>query len=82
MQGAVFEVYKTLGCGFWESVYQESLEVEMRSRQIPFVAQQELKLNYKGVLLKQTYKPDFICFGAIIVELKTVRFLASEHEAQ
>ena len=56
--------------------------MEMRSRQIPFVAQQELKLNYKGVLLKQTYKPDFICFGAIIVELKTVRFLASEHEAQ
>ena len=71
-----------MGCGFLESVYQESLEVEMRSRQIPFVAQQELKLNYKGVLLKQTYKPDFICFGAIIVELKTVRFLASEHEAQ
>ncbi len=82
IQGAVFEVYKTLGCGFLEAVYQESLELEMKTRQIPFVAQQELHLNYKGAQLKQTYKPDFICYGAIIVELKAVSVLASEHEAQ
>ena len=82
IQGAVFEVYKTLGCGFLEAVYQESLELELRARQIPFVVQQELHLNYKGVPLKQTYKPDFICYGAIIVELKAISSLASEHEAQ
>lgn len=82
IQGAVFEVYKTLGCGFLEAVYQESLELEMRARRIPFVAQQELFLNYKGVTLMHTYKPDFICYGAIIVELKTASALVSEHEAQ
>ena len=54
----------------------------MLARQIPFVAQQELQLNYKGIPLRQTYKPDFICYGAIIVELKAVSLLASEHEAQ
>ena len=67
---------------FLESVYQESLELELRLRQIPFVAQPVLFLNYKGVQLQQTYKPDFICYGQIIMELKAVSNLASEHEAQ
>ena len=82
IQGAVFEVYRTLGCGFLEAVYQESLELEMAARHIPFVAQQELQLEYKGKTLRQTYKPDFICYGSIIVELKTCSCLASEHVAQ
>jgi GxxExxY protein len=82
IQGAIFEVYKTFGCGFLESVYQESLELELRLRQIPFVAQPVLFLNYKGVQLQQTYKPDFICYGQIIMELKAASNLASEHEAQ
>ena len=42
----------------------------------------ELKLSYKGDLLLQTYKPDFVCFGTIIVELKAVKAIAPEHEAQ
>ncbi len=82
IQGAIFEVYKTLGCGFLESVYQESLELEMRMRQIPFVSQPEINLNYKGMQLRQTYRPDFVCYGQIIVELKAVSNFASEHEAQ
>ena len=82
IQGTVFEVYRTLGCGFLEAVYQEAMELELNARQIPFVAQQELCLNYKGVLLHQTYKPDLICFGKIIIELKAVSVLAPEHEAQ
>jgi len=82
IQGAVFEVYRTLGCGFLEAVYQESLELEMRLRRIPFVPQPELHLNYKEYTLKQIYRPDFICYGQIIVELKAVSNLVSEHEAQ
>jgi len=42
----------------------------------------ELKLIYKGDLLLQTYKPDFVCFGKIVVELKAVKAIAPEHEAQ
>ncbi len=41
---------------------------EMRKAGVPFVAQQELVLYYKGEALNRTYKPDFICFGKIIVE--------------
>lgn len=43
IQGAVFEVYREMGCGFLESVYQECQEKELARRGIPFVAQQELK---------------------------------------
>jgi GxxExxY protein len=82
IQGAVFDVYREVGCGFLESVYQECLEREFRLRQLPFEAQKELVLSYKGEQLAQTYKPDFICFGKIIVELKAVKEIAPEHKAQ
>jgi GxxExxY protein len=82
IQGAVFEVYREIGCGFLEAVYQECLEKELRIRRIPFVSQPELKLSYKGEKLGQTYKPDLICFGQIIVELKAVKEIAPEHKAQ
>ena len=82
IQGAVFEVYREMGCGFLEAVYQECLEKELAVRSIPYVAQLELKLNYKGEPLRQTYKPDFICYGNIIVELKALSSTTGEHKAQ
>ncbi len=80
--GACFEVYKELGAGFLESVYQEALELEFQLQQIPFESQSTLRLRYKGHQLKQTYIPDFVCMGKIIVELKAVSKLAPEHHAQ
>ena len=80
--GAFYEVYNTLGCGFLEEVYQESLEMELQERNIPFISQPNLLLNYKGKSLRQTYKPDLICFNQIIVELKAVSTIIKEHEAQ
>jgi len=82
IQGAVFEVYREMGCGFLEAVYQECLEKEFAGRKIPFSPQKELRLMYKDKLLQQTYKPDFICHNRIIVELKAVKSIAPEHEAQ
>ena len=82
IQGAVFEVYREMGCGFLEAVYQECMERELRNRGIPFTAQQELHLSYKGKLLTQTYKPDLVCHEKIIVELKALKEIANEHRAQ
>lgn len=82
IQGAVFEVYRQMGCGFLEAVYQECLEKELVRCGIPFVAQQELKLHYKGEPLRQTYKPDLICFNSIILELKALSSISGEHKAQ
>ena len=82
IRGAIFEVYREMGCGFLEAVYQECLERELGKQGIPFVAQRELALYYKSERLEQTYKPDFICFERIIVELKAVKELVGEHRAQ
>ncbi len=48
MIGACFEVYNEKGCGFNEPIYQECLEIELRMQGIPFDAQSELSLDYKG----------------------------------
>ncbi len=82
LMGACFEVYKRNGCGFLEPVYQECLAIELGFRKLPFVAQPELRLEYRGRVLKQTYRPDFICFEKIILELKAVSKLTDEHRAQ
>lgn len=82
IQGAIFEVYKEMGCGFLEAVYQECLEKELAIRAIPYQPQVELQLSYKGETLNQTYKPDFICHDKIIVEIKAVKELAKEHKSQ
>ena len=72
IQGAIFEVYREMGSGFMESVYQECLERELTIRGIPFEAEKELQLLYKGEALGQRFKPDLICHSKIIVELKAV----------
>jgi GxxExxY protein len=82
IQGAIFEVYKTLGNGFLESVYQECLIREFSSRSIPFQNQPELPIFYKGEPVNLTFKPDFVCYDKIILELKTVHEIKDEHRAQ
>ncbi len=82
IQGAIFEVYKEIGSGFLEAVYQECLGKEMLIQKIPFISQPLLELNYKGEKLEQTYKPDLVCYDKIIVELKAVKAIAEEHKAQ
>ncbi len=80
--GACFEVYNEMGCGFVEPVYQEGLQYELEWRQISFLAQAELLLKYKTKTLLQKYKPDFICFEKIVLEIKAVSDLCDEHRAQ
>jgi len=82
IRGACFEVYTEKGCGFLEPVYQECLEIELRLRNVPFIAQAHLNLEYKGCILAQKFVPDLICYDRIIVELKAVSELADEHRAQ
>ncbi len=82
IQGAIFEVYREMGCGFLEAVYQECLQRELSDRKIPFVAQPVLSLRYKGNSLEQCYRPDFICYDKIILELKAVKETVPVHEAQ
>ena len=80
--GACFEVYKDKGCGFLEPVYQECLGMEFQHCRIPAIPQPGLSLEYRGKILNQQYFPDFVCFGKVIVELKSVVAITDEHRAQ
>ena len=82
IMGACFEVYKEKGSGFVEPVYQECLEIELSDRKVPIKAQPELALTYKDRPLKNKFRPDFICYDKIVLELKAVTALADEHRAQ
>jgi len=79
--GACFEVYREKGSGFVEAVYQECLAIELAMQNIPFSEQIVLPLE-KGRPLKQIYRPDFVCFGKIILEIKAVTKLTDAHRAQ
>ena len=80
--GAAMEVHRELGCGFLEPVYQEALELEFQHRGFPYEREAKLDILYKGQLLKKYYEADSICFDKIIVELKALSELTSEHESQ
>jgi len=80
--GACFNVYKQMGCGFLESVYQECLEIELDFQRIPFTPQREFKIFYRDRELKKKFRPDFSCYDEIIIELKAVSALTSKHESQ
>ena len=80
--GACFEVYNEKGCGFLEPVYQDCLGIEFEYQRIPAIAIPSLTLCYRGRILKQTYQPDYVWFGKIVVELKAVSALTDEHRAQ
>lgn len=70
IMGAAMEVYYKVGTGFLEPVYQEMLGIEMSRRGIPFIAEKELSLEYKGITLTKTYRADFICYGQILINLR------------
>jgi GxxExxY protein len=80
--GACFEVYNKRGYGFTEPVYHECLAVEFSLQGIPFVSQPEIPLTYNGYKLAQSFKPDFVCFNRIIVEIKAVSGLVDAHRSQ
>ena len=82
VRGACFEVYKEIGCGFLEPVYQECLQIELGMREIPFRAQDQLELHYKNHVLKQKYIPDFVCYDKLILEIKAVSAINDKHRAQ
>jgi len=80
--GAAFEVYNEQGYGLAEEIYQQSLEIELGLRNMAFVSKAELDVYYKNILLTTKYRPDLLVLGEIVIELKALKELCSDHEAQ
>ena len=75
-------LYNELGSGYSEPIYQECLSVICSEKDIPWEREKTLKMYFHGVELEKIYKADFVCYDDIIVELKAVSELLSEHRAQ
>jgi GxxExxY protein len=80
--GAAMEVINELGGGYTEPIYQEAMEIELGMRGIPHQPQRELKIRYKGSVLKRHYCADVICFECVLVELKAMERLTKREMAQ
>lgn len=79
--GAAFEVWKILGYGFLEKVYENALVVELKLRGVTIDQQQAIDVYYKGVRVGQ-YIADLFADQKVIVEIKAEREYNSKHEAQ
>ena len=80
--GVAYEVHNELGSGFLEAVYQEAFEIELINRSIPYEREKLLNVFYKSIKLQKEYSADFYCFDNIIVELKALNALTSDHQSQ
>lgn len=80
--GAAMEVHRQLGCGFLETVYQEALALELNNRDVPYSRELRFPVSYKRHPLSTRYRPDFVCFDSVIVEVKALSRLSSVEESQ
>ena len=81
IRGAVFEVNRVLGHGFLEKVYEKALMTELNSRGLSVGNQVPLKVIYKEKIVGE-YFADLLVEDSVIVEIKAVRHLLKEHQAQ
>ena len=72
VRGAIYDVYKELGPGLLESVYEEALVFELEKRGLVVSRQVEVPIMYKGNELKTALRLDVLVEDQVIVELKSV----------
>jgi GxxExxY protein len=79
--GAAIEVHRALGPGFSESIYESALCLELTSRNIPYVRQPAVAVDYKGTVVGEG-RLDLWVGRALVVELKAIESVAPWHSAQ
>ncbi len=80
--GAAIEVHKQMGPGLLESTYENCLAFELKQLGLKVVQQQALPIVYKEVKLDAGYRIDLLIEDKVVVEVKSVDFLADIHTAQ
>ncbi len=79
--GAAYKVHNTLGSGFLEKVYQNSLVIEIRALGFGVEVEKPMKVHYHGEVVGN-YVADIIVDGEVILEINAVKELSGIHEAQ
>lgn len=80
--GACFAVYKDKGAFYTEPVYHDCLEIEFAHLGVPFLSKPPIALSYRGLPLRHSFEPDFVCFEKIVVEIKAAEGLTQAYRAQ
>jgi GxxExxY protein len=81
IRGCVYEVYRRLGCGFLEKVYERALQLELGLQGLQVENQVPLQVSYKGVVVGEYYA-DLVVNQTIILELKAQQKIPPSCEAQ
>ena len=81
IRGCVFEVYKQLGCGYLEKVYERALLRELSLHGLHAKTQVPFEVHYKGVVVGE-YFADMVVEHSVILELKAQQLLPRESESQ
>ena len=68
--GSATRVHQSLGPGFTSAVYREALASEFEAQAIPFIADPELPIRYRGRTLGATHRAAFLCHQRILLEVK------------
>lgn len=79
--GCAFEVMNELGAGFLESVYEKALVLALKQKGLDVSAQHSVSVSFRGEVIGDFYAY-LLVEESVIVELKAVRSLAPEHQAQ
>lgn len=79
--GAAMEVHRILGSGYLESVYHAALVHELSLRNLQFIHEAKLQVNYKGIVAGD-FRADFIVDDKVVVEIKAISSLTRADEAQ
>jgi GxxExxY protein len=79
--GCAFEVINELGAGFLESVYEKALLLALRQKGLSAIAQHPIKVMFRSECVGDFYA-DILVEQQLMVELKAVKAIAPEHQAQ
>ena len=79
--GCALEVINELGAGFLASVYQNALRLALEQKGMTVACQHPVGVLFRGQPVGSFYA-DLLVGGAVIVELKAVKAILPEHQAQ
>ena len=78
----IYDVFDAMPRYAEEALYQEALEIALTDAGIPFESQKEIRPEFHGRKMAHSYRPDLICYGKIVIELKAAKSLLPQHFGQ
>ncbi len=81
IRGACFNLYKELGCGHKEVVYQRGLEIKLKEKSLSVSREQQIPIKVSGKKVG-IYTPDIVVNEKILIEIKAKKFITPQDKRQ